>query len=106
LVAGAPAALSFTVREPDGKPARFEPYLGMPGHAVVMRDDGAVFIHLHPMGTVSAAAQATFTLRRPSDTTSGAVGARVMAQDSAMAGMAHAVPAGRLSFPYAFPHPR
>jgi len=105
LVAGTPAALSFTIREPDGRPASLEPYLGMPGHAVVMRDDGAVFIHLHPMGTVSAAAQATFTLRRPEDTTSGAVGARVAAQDSAMAGMSHDFPAGRLSFPYAFPQP-
>jgi hypothetical protein len=105
LVAGAPAALSFMVREPDGRIAPFEPYLGMPGHAVVMRQDGAVFIHLHPMGTVSAAAQATFTLRRPGDTTSGAVGARVMAQDRAMSAMAHAFPAGRLSFPYAFPQP-
>jgi hypothetical protein len=70
-----------------------------------MRDDGAVFIHLHPMGTVSAAAQATFDLRRPADTISGAVGARLAAQDSAMAGMPHAFPAGRLSFPYAFPQP-
>jgi hypothetical protein len=105
LIAGAPAALSFTVQEPDGRPAALEPYLGMPGHAVVVRDDGAVFIHLHPMGTVSAAAQATFALRRPGDTTSGAVGARVTAQDSAMAGMSHAFPAGRLSFPYAFPQP-
>ena len=52
------------VREADGKPAVLEPYLGMAGHAVVARDDGAVFIHLHPMGTVSTAAQATFTLRR------------------------------------------
>jgi hypothetical protein len=105
LVAGAPAALGFAVREPDGRAASLEPYLGMPGHAVVVRDDGSVFIHLHPMGTVSAAAQATFALRRPGDTTSGAVGARVTARDSAMAGMAHAFPAGRLSFPYAFPQP-
>jgi hypothetical protein len=105
LVAGAPAPLSFAIREPNGRPASLEPYLGMPGHAVVMRADGAVFIHLHPMGTVSAAAQATFALRRPGDTTSGAVGARVTARDSAMAHMAHAFPAGRLSFPYAFPQP-
>jgi hypothetical protein len=105
LVAREPAALRFTLREADGRPASLEPYLGMPGHAVVVRDDGAVFIHLHPMGTVSAAAQATFTLRRPGDTTAGAVGARVTARDSAMAGMAHGFPAGRLSFPYAFPLP-
>ena len=85
LVAGAPAALSFTVREPDGQPASLEPYLGMPGHAVVARDDGAVFIHLHPMGTVSPAAQETFTLRQQGDTATGAIGSRIAAQDSAMA---------------------
>jgi hypothetical protein len=105
LVAGAPAPLGFSVREPDGRPATLESYLGMPGHAVVARDDGAVFIHLHPMGTVSPAAQATFTLRRPGDTTSGVIGSRIAAQDSAMAGMAHSFSGGRLSFPYAFPEP-
>jgi hypothetical protein len=105
LVAGAPAALRFTVEEPDGRPASLEPYLGMPGHAVVARDDGAVFIHLHPMGTVSPAAQATFSLRRQGDTATGAIGSRIAAQDSAMAAMTHSFPGGRISFPYAFPQP-
>jgi hypothetical protein len=105
LVAGAPAALSFTVREPDGRSASLEPYLGMPGHAVVARDDGSVFIHLHPMGTVSPAAQATFTLRRQGDTATGAIGPRIAAQDSAMATMTHSFPCGRIAFPYAFPQP-
>ena len=105
LVAGAPAPLRFTVREPDGRPASLDPYLGMPGHAVVTRDDGAVFIHLHPMGTVSPAAQATFTLRQQGDTVTGDIGSRIAAQDSAMTAMTHVVPGGRLSFPYAFPQP-
>jgi hypothetical protein len=105
LVAGAPAALSFTVREPDGRPAPLEPYLGMPGHAVVAREDGAVFIHLHPMGTISPAAQATFTLRQQGDTATGTIGPRIAAEDSAMTAMTHAVPGDRISFPYASPHP-
>ena len=105
LLAGAPAALSFTIREPDGRPASLEPYLGMPGHAVVARDDGAVFIHLHPMGTVSMAAQETFALRQHGDTATGAIGSRIAAQDSAMAAMTHSFPGGRISFPYAFPQP-
>jgi hypothetical protein len=105
LIAGAPAALRFTVREPDGRPASLEPYLGMPGHAVVAREDGSVFIHLHPMGTVSPAAQETFTLRRLGDTATGAIGSRIAAQDSAMAAMTDSFPGGRISFPYAFPQP-
>jgi hypothetical protein len=105
LVAGAAANLRFGVREADGKPAVLEPYLGMAGHAVVARDDGAVFIHLHPMGTVSTAAQATFTLREQGDTATGAIGSRIAAEDSAMMGMMHPVSGGTISFPYAFPQP-
>jgi hypothetical protein len=82
-----------------------EPYLGMAGHAVVARDDGAVFIHLHPMGTVSTAAQATFTLRQQGDTAAGAIGSRIAAGDSTMTAMAHSVSGGTISFPYAFPQP-
>jgi hypothetical protein len=105
LLEGAPAPLAFTVREPDGRPAVLEPYLGMPAHAAVARDDGGVFVHLHPMGTVSPAAQATFTLRAPADTVPGVVGRKVARADSAMLGMAHMSSAGRVSFPYAFPAP-
>ena len=35
-----------------------EPYMGMLGHAVICRDDGRVFVHLHPQGTISMTAQA------------------------------------------------
>jgi hypothetical protein len=105
LVADAPAALTFMVREADGRPASLVPYLGMPGHAVVARDDGAVFIHLHPMGTISAAAQATFMLRQQGDTATGAIGSHIAAEDSSMGAMTHSFPRGRISFPYAFPQP-
>ena len=50
-VAGADAHLHFTLRDATGKPLAVEPYMGMAAHAVVVRDDGSVFIHLHPMGT-------------------------------------------------------
>jgi len=46
-----------------------EAYLGMNAHVVIARTDGAVFIHLHPMGTVSPAAQEAFALRDRGDTT-------------------------------------
>ncbi len=105
LVEGGPAPLRFVVREADGRPAALEPYLGMAAHAVVARDDGSVFIHLHPMGTISAASQATFEIRQTGDTTTGTIGRRIAASDSAMLGMAHAVPTSQVSFPYAFPRP-
>ncbi len=37
-------SLKFSVLAPDGKPAHLQPYLGMMGHAAVIKDDGAVYI--------------------------------------------------------------
>jgi hypothetical protein len=105
LVAGEPAPLGFNVRDADGRPAVLEPYLGMAGHAVVARDDGSVFIHLHPMGTISAASQATFAIRQRGDTTTGSIGPKIAAADSAMSAMPHLRLASQVSFPYAFPAP-
>jgi hypothetical protein len=50
-VAGADAGLHFTLRDAHGAPVTVEPYMGMAAHAVAVRDDGSVFVHLHPMGT-------------------------------------------------------
>jgi len=91
LVAGEEAGLRFAAVAPAGDTASLEPFLGMAGHVVVVRDDGKVFIHLHPLGTISLAAQARLTRSAP-----GA--------------MAHAMntpldPADSLYFPYAFPQP-
>jgi hypothetical protein len=105
LVEGAPAPLSFSVREADGRPAALEPYLGMAAHAVVARDDGSVFIHLHPMGTISLASQEAFNLQQQGDMAPGAIGSRIAAHDSSMAAMTHPFPSGQVSFPYAFPKP-
>jgi hypothetical protein len=62
-VAGRLESLRFLVKAPDGEPSALEPYMGMLGHAVVMRDDGAVFVHVHPVGTVSMASQQAFAER-------------------------------------------
>jgi hypothetical protein len=58
LVAGRDASLHFAVRTPDGRPVPLELYMGMLGHAVICREDGRVFVHLHPQGTISMTAQA------------------------------------------------
>jgi hypothetical protein len=52
--------LTFVARNPDGTPAALEPYLGMAGHLAILRDDGSVFVHLHPAGSISMAALQKF----------------------------------------------
>ena len=91
--AGTDLSLNFDFRAPDGKPAPIEPYMGMWSHAVVRSRDGSVFTHLHPLGTISMAAQELFAQR----------------ERAAAAGVPLEVICGRpdreLSFPYAFPKP-
>lgn len=63
LVAGRLESLRFSVKTPDGSRATIEPYMGMLGHAVIMRDDSSVFVHVHPVGTISMASQEAFAQR-------------------------------------------
>ena len=92
LVAGDEAGLRFATTAPPGDTASLEPFLGMAGHAVIVRDDGQVFIHLHPLGTISLAAQARLAHSAPN------------AMDHAMSAPGAAVD-DSLYFPYAFPQP-
>ena len=98
-VVGEPGALRFALRGVTGGTVRVEPYLGMPGHAVVIRQDGGVFIHLHPSGTAAMASEVAFTLRDRGDTTADG---RLRLSDAPMSmGAEQAI--SELSFPYAFP---
>lgn len=89
---GQDSALRFAVFAPDGSEARLQNYMGMAGHAVVRRTDGAVFAHLHPSGTFSMAAAEVFRRQDSIGTTTAAV---------------YSPPPGnhRVSFPYEFPKP-
>ncbi len=67
LNAGELYTLKFAVADAAGKAAKLEPYLGMPGHAAILRSDGTVYIHLHPVGTYSMASE-TMLVNRIADT--------------------------------------
>jgi hypothetical protein len=123
LVERALAPLRFRVLAPDGSPARLEPFLGMAGHAVLRSDDGAVFAHLHPTGSVAMASQMALEMRTPADSVSGTLGRRLSVAGGGMPAMpgmtqgadARHVPGGTLrtggdlpgefAIPYGFPRP-
>ena len=57
LPAKTPEVFEFSLLDPAGKPAPdMAFYMGMAGHAAFVKDDGSVFAHVHPSGTVSMAA--------------------------------------------------
>jgi hypothetical protein len=96
LEAGRETDLRFEVRSKDGHPIPLEPYMGMLSHAAITRDDGKVFVHLHPMGSINMAAQQAFETK---------IAPEAPATDHS----AHASHKGQgpsvVSFPYEFPEP-
>ncbi|MBN8246379.1 MAG: hypothetical protein J0L84_02930 [Verrucomicrobia bacterium] len=104
LRAGEPAVLKARVRQADGSPAFLEPYLRMLGHAVFQRDDGAVFAHLHPAGSLSMAAARVFAAKLDGD--AGARAADANCGDLEAVPPAEAAALGRsgeVRFPCVFP---
>ena len=111
--AGRDLRLVATVTNADGSPSMLAPYMGMGGHAMVLRRDAGVFMHLHPMGTASMTAQAQLMRRERGDTAllDSAQIAAVMATAEAADSGSHAMHAmgptntgvAALAFPFAFP---
>jgi hypothetical protein len=81
--------LTFAMQDERGKPAALEPYLGMMGHAVVMKTDGSVYIHLHPVGSYSMASQQTMLTRFEKET--GPVDWATLTNNSFMDSVDHVV---------------
>jgi hypothetical protein len=67
MYAGRLYNLQFAVYDSAGKAATLDPYLGMAGHAAVVRNDGNVYIHMHPSGNANMAAVQVLA-RRIADT--------------------------------------
>lgn len=108
LIENKEASLVFTVLDPQGSPVELEPYMGMLGHAAVRRADGAVFSHLHPVGTISMASMELFERRELAEKRAGPQAAAASPDPQEMDHSKHAPHASssrRVSFPYAFPKP-
>ena len=97
--------LRFTVTEPDGSPSPLEPYMGMRSHAAVVRDDGAVFVHLHPAGSINLTAQMRFAVAEGAGGADGAVGAPAMGTMPGMPVHPASAAANAVTFPFVFPEP-
>jgi hypothetical protein len=103
LRAGEPLALRFRAVDQAGAPVALEPYMGMAGHTLVLRDDATVFAHLHPSGSV--AMPALELARRAMENTANPTTEMAM-PGMDMAAMHHApVRPEDLAFPYGFPRP-
>ena len=100
LIENRETSLHFAVFTADGTPVTLQPYMGMLGHAVVRRADGEVFTHLHPLGTISMAAQEMLVRRERAVATN----APSQAPPPTVAGST-VVPTNEVNFPYAFPRP-
>lgn len=105
-------SLRFKLTRPDGQIAMIEPYMGMRGHAVVRREDGAVFAHIHPEGSFSMAAEEFFL---EPDRSARKENQRHELNSPPPAGQAEPVAheaharnvrtPGQIAFPYLFPQP-
>jgi hypothetical protein len=105
-MAGRETTLRVRVQQADGTPAPLEPFLRMLGHAVVQREDGSVFAHLHPAGNLSMAATRNFARKMDGD--AGALAADVNCGDLSAVPPELARALGRdgeVGFPFVFPKP-
>ena len=90
----------FRIEDKNGHPATdLENYMGMAGHAAIIRDDGEVFAHVHPAGSVSMAAA---EMAQNAGSTPNSSSGMNMAMNTAAN---HDAPSAEVSFPYGFSQP-
>ena len=101
VAAKTPESFRFSLLGADGKaPADMALYMGMVGHAAFVKDDGTVFAHVHPSGTVSMAALMMAAAQND------AAAKKTDTAMSAMPGMgAESRVPNTVGFPYGFPTP-
>ena len=105
LIAGRDTQLKFVVTDAKHNPVSLDPYMGMGGHLIVRRSDGAVFTHLHPSGSYSMTAQQLFELRAEGKAplrTGTLTGEPVCKLPKTSP---DGTPREQITFPYAFPKP-
>jgi hypothetical protein len=102
--AGEPTVLKARVTRSDGSPVQLEPYLRMLGHAAVMRDDGTVFAHLHPAGSLSMASARVFATKLGGEAGAQAADANCGDLEAVPPAMAAELGrSGQVGFPWVFP---
>lgn len=112
FAAKTPEVFEFSLLGKDGKPASDVAfYMGMLGHAAFVKEDGTVFAHVHPSGTVSMAA--LMMAAAQNQTASGSMnsmpgmtmpGMETKSPSSAPANASSVLP-NTVGFPYGFPTP-
>ncbi len=78
IIAEKEVELSFKVTDITRGHLSLEPYMGMLSHAGILRTDGSVFLHLHPIGSISMASQQRFEQQSGINARSGSMHERHM----------------------------
>ena len=105
LIVNQDTRLQVVVRDAQHQTVPLEEFMGMGGHLILRKEDGAVFTHLHPSGSFSMAAQQLFALR-----IEGKAPLKVASpQREPICQLPAMLPSSgtheSLAFPYAFPQP-
>jgi hypothetical protein len=111
MPAKTPEVFQFSLLDGSGKPAADTAlYMGMLGHAAFVKDDGSVFAHVHPSGTIAMAALMMAEAQNqpagaaPSSDPMAQMPGMRMANSTSNAPSMERLP-NTVGFPYGFPTP-